>query len=77
MTIFRKFCNFLKAYNLFSSCSFMNFDTLAVHLGTNRVPQEHQKRLKVPLFSQKRLGRIFGLLFEKFGLLFDQTVWSH
>ena len=55
----------------------MNFDTLGVHLGTFRVAQKCQKGLKVPLFSQKCLGRIFGLLFEKIGLLFDQTVWSH
>ena len=55
----------------------MNFDTLGVHLGTFRVAQKCQKGLKLPLFSQKCLGRIFGLLFEKIGLLFDQTVWSH
>ena len=49
---------------------FINFDTLAVHLGTNTVAC--QKRLST-FISQKCLG----LLFEKFGLLFDQTVWSH
>ena len=46
-------------------------------LGIIRMAKACQKRIKVPVLSQKWLGRNFGLLFEKIGLLFDQTVWSH
>ena len=48
----------------------MNFDTLAMHLGTNRVAHKCQKRSKVPVFSQKCLGRNFGLLLKKLGYFF-------
>ena len=74
---FGKFWTFLEAQNIFSRHSLMNFVTLGMLLGTYRVAQTCQNSLKVPVFSHKSIGRNFGLLFGKFGLLFYQTVWSH
>ena len=74
---FGKFWTFLEAQSIFSRHSLMNFVTLGMLLGTYRVAQTCQNSLKVPVFSHKSIGRNFGLLFGKFGLLFYQTVWSH
>ena len=73
---FGKFWTFLEAQSIFSRHSLMNFVTLGMLLGTYRVAQTCQNSLKVPVFSHKSIGRNFGLLFGKFGLLFYQTVWS-
>ena len=48
-----EFFGLFEAQNLFSRNSLMNFVSLAMPLGTNRVAKKCQTGLKVPVFTQK------------------------
>ena len=76
-TFIRNFWTVLGAQNLFSRHFKTNYVTLAELLGINRVVQKCRTKLKVLAYSLKCLGLLFGLLFDKFGLLSHLTVWSH